>query len=236
MLTFQNLDLGEINLVLEKKGLFYQKGCALKSGELITLGKSISPLGEVLSWDFGQVMEMNYREDSENYLFSNEKVPLHWDGAFHREPQYLIFFCKEVSTSHGGETLFVNTEKVYDALSDDDKKECAHITLKYETQKLAHYGGKITIDLLGEHPLWKRPILRIAEEVITQKNPVKREQLSGSDELCRHIESLLYKDEFCYTHRWQAGDLVIVDNFTFIHGRNGLGDNLQRSFNRVQAL
>src|SRR6476620_2031394 len=52
-----------------------------------------NPSEDLLHWSFGPVMEMKEDESSPNYLFSNEEVPFHWDGAFHRVPSSLVFFC-----------------------------------------------------------------------------------------------------------------------------------------------
>ncbi len=236
MLTFQDLNLSQIKSTLSDDGLYHLSNLDLTKNELIQLGKEISSIGEVLSWDFGQVMEMKYNEDSVNYLFSSERVPLHWDGAFHRVPQFLIFYCVESSINSGGETLFTNTQKIYDSLTSEEKEECSQVSFEYTTEKMAHYGGVIIEPLLQMHPQKLTPILRIAEEVQTDKNPVRRVQVAGNHKICSEIEKRLNEESFCHSHKWAKGDLVIVDNFTFLHGRNPLGENLSRSFNRVQAL
>lgn len=196
-----------------------------------------SGLGEILSWDFGKIMHMHYRQDAENYLFSSEAVPFHWDGAFYREPKLLLFYCTE-SEGEGGETLFSNTEEIYRSLTDAEKELCEKITLTYRTEKKAHYGGTISVPLVQKHPVSGSPILRMAEAVETALNPVSLE-ITGTtspDRFYSWMKSKLYDEEFLTSHSWEKGDLLICDNFTYLHGRRPLGNNRSRSFKRIQIL
>lgn len=194
---------------------------------------------KVLHWDFGPIMNMKFDERAANYLFSAEEVPLHWDGAFYREPSSLLFYCVE-SLGDGGETIFVNTEALWDDLSDAEKRECESITLKYRTEKKAHYGGEIHLPLVQKHPMTGKTILRLAEKVETALNPVelKIESTLGIDteSFYKKMCQKLYDPKYLYEHSWKKGDLVVCDNFTFLHGRRALKSNLKRSFKRIQIL
>ena len=191
----------------------------------------------VLHWEFGPLMTMAYDENATNYLFSEESVPLHWDGAFYKEPRKLLFYCTE-SEGKGGETIFVNTEKLWSDLSPVEQEECRKITLTYRTKKLAHYGGEITIPLVQKHPATGNTILRLAEKVETNLNPVELE-IHGSENAEEFYSAMikkLYQEKYLYVHDWQKGDLLICDNYTYLHGRRELGANRKRSFKRIQIL
>lgn len=78
---------------------------------------------QLLSWDFGPVMEMKVDKQPKNYLFTEGDVPLHWDGAFHQEPRFLFFNCLQApKVGSGGETIFVNTETVWKTANEYTKK------------------------------------------------------------------------------------------------------------------
>lgn len=196
-----------------------------------------SQFGRILEWDFGKIMNMEYRKDAENYLFSDEAVPFHWDGAFHQEPRFLLFYCTE-STGVGGETLFTDTEKIYEGLSEQERKTCEKITLTYRTEKKAHYGGTISVPLVQNHPVTNRPILRMAEEVLTNLNPVTLEINGVEDpvDFYKCFQRKLYHPDYLSSHSWEKGDLLMCDNYTYLHGRNPLGNNKSRSFKRIQIL
>ncbi len=190
---------------------------------------------KLLHWDFGPLMSMKFDPEAKNYLFSSGAVPFHWDGAFFKEPQTLLFYCTE-SVGEGGETLFVNTEKVWDSLTQAERNECEGITLTYETSKLAHYGGKITLPLVQRHPITGKTILRMAEKVQTELNPVALtiDGASDPEDFYQRMVKKLYQHSF--HHQWKKGDLLLVDNHTFLHGRLALQGNMSRSFKRIQIL
>lgn len=192
---------------------------------------------KILHWDFGPIMDMKFSSEAPNYLFSSEKVPLHWDGAFYQEPRHLLFYCTQTDGT-GGETLFLNTELLWESLSSEEKEECEKITLNYSTEKKAHYGGEITIPLVQKHPVTGKTILRMAEKVETALNPVTL-NIIGSNDPAGFYERMVQKlrdPRFLYIHQWKKNDVIICDNFTYLHGRAALGSNLSRSFKRIQIL
>jgi alpha-ketoglutarate-dependent taurine dioxygenase len=192
---------------------------------------------KLLHWDFGPLMTMKYDVNAQNYLFSDENVPFHWDGAFFTEPRKLLFYCTETE-GLGGETLFTDTEKIWNDLSRDEQAVLKNITMIYRTKKLAHYGGEIRVPLVQTHPVTGKTILRIAERVETSLNPVTLEMLGveDADEVYGRLTSKLYNPRYMYQHSWEKGDVLICDNFTYLHGRNALGANKSRSFKRIQIL
>ncbi len=206
----------------------FAQGLSSKSGEL---------KDKLLHWEFGPIMHMRYDVEATNYLFSNEVVPFHWDGAFYHEPYKLLFYCTHTE-GIGGETLFTNTEKIWESLTLKEQEECSKISMVYRTEKLAHYGGEIQVPLVQKHPFTGKTILRFAEKVETSLNPVELKILgsANSSGIYQFLRKKLYDPRFLYQHRWEVGDVVICDNFTYLHGRKSLGQNTGRSFKRIQIL
>ncbi len=212
---------------------------ALTDDELVEFSESLSEVKsgpKLLEWDFGKIMRMKYDSSAANYLFSSEKVPLHWDGPFHVEPRYLIFFC-DTSAGSDGATVFVDTEAILKDLPPETIETYRKITLTYTTEKKAHYGGQFSTKVVAEHPFHNRPVLRFAEVVETDLNPVEL-TVDGSENphFYQELEELVTSPKYRYEHNWVAGDLLVVDNHSYLHGRNALGDNLGRSFRRIQVL
>ncbi len=229
---------------LNFNGLSLSRGHELSDSGLLAYAKDLSTKRDsvvveekILHWDFGPIMNMRFDPEAPNYLFSAEEVPLHWDGAFYREPAKLLFYCTETAGT-GGETLFLNTELLWDSFTDEEKARCERITMKYKTEKKAHYGGEILVPLVQKHPMTGKTILRMAEKVETQLNPVELEIFGADnpDEFYQWMKEKISNPDFLYAHRWEKGDLVVCDNFTYLHGRRALKNNLVRSFKRIQIL
>lgn len=196
----------------------------------------------LLSWDFGPVMEMKVDKDTRNYLFTEGDVPLHWDGAFYQEPRFLLFHCIEApEAGSGGETLFVNTERVWDEASAEEQAQWRLYQLNFATEKLAHYGGHITRNLVNQHPDSGRTMLRFAEPVgETYLNPVTVTVLNQSPMLSSAIlaglSARMRQSAYCYQHQWQAGDYLIADNVSLLHGRHAFHKTTPRHLRRIQIL
>ncbi len=217
-------------LSLSSDGWSLAKRVCFHDDELLALARSYGPL---LHWNFGPVMTMKYQKDAANYLFSDEVVPFHWDGAFYKEPKLLLFYCLE-SEGEGGETTFSDTTKLWNSLTEVEKEECRNVTLTYTTEKKAHYGGTIRVPLVQTHPVTGDVILRLAEKVETEKNPVTLTIEGGSEGFYDRMVRKLYENMIA--HKWEKGDLLIVDNFRYLHGRRALKSNMNRCFKRIQIL
>lgn len=208
---------------------------------LLAYARSASPAGTdpLLHWEFGPVMELRVDDAAKNYLFSREAVPFHWDGVFFHVPHVLVFQCIEApDPGAGGETLFCFAEKLYAELSAEQRARWADAKITYETAKVAHYGGAVTIPVFGTHPIKGTPVVRFAEAVATDKNPVTA-TVSGIDEddaaeLTRWFTERLYAEENCRAHEWRPGDLVLADNHALMHGRRAFTRDAKRHIRRVQ--
>jgi len=187
-----------------------------------------------LSWDFGHVMELKENEQSENYLFSKERVPFHWDGAFHEVPNILVF--NSLVTMKSGKTIFFNTESVLSEMSSNEISKLENISILYETEKIAHYGGALNQRVIDKHPISGKRVIRLGEEVKSLKNPVTR-RIEGldSNEAIKKLEKLFYKQRHHYAHEWNEGDIVLADNFSLLHGREEFtNSNVKRHLRRIQ--
>lgn len=209
----------------------------LAKENLVQYAKTMGPL---LEWDFGHVMEMRVHEKPVNYLFTHDQVPFHWDGAFHIVPKFLLFHCIEApSQEAGGETLFTDTTKLLRDASDQEKAAWGQYQFTYKTEKRAHYGGEIKVDLIQTHPDTKDPILRFAEPVPdTQLNPVSvkmhglEQQLT--DEFINDMAVRCYQSSVCYEHEWHENDLLLADNHALLHARRAFREFSPRHLRRIQ--
>jgi alpha-ketoglutarate-dependent taurine dioxygenase len=228
-----------IQVLLKANKLVILRGfSAIEKSALVEYAKSF---GTLLEWDFGNVMEMRVHQEPKNYLFTEGHVPLHWDGAFHQEPKFLLFNCIVAPRkNNGGETIFANTEMLVDDLSDDEVADLMQHRITYETEKVVHYGGKITVPVIQHHPFSHNKIIRFAEPVKHGLNPVTANveniSLPDSDKLISSLKDKLYESQYCYSHEWENNDFLIADNFSLLHGRNAFNQFSERHLRRIQIL
>lgn len=199
--------------------------------------------GPLLSWSFGEVLDLEVHVDPKDYVFTPGAVPYHWDGAFaERVPSYQVFQCVKAPTT-GGRTVFCDTGLVLDSLPESTRQVWEALRITYSKEKTAHYGGKITANLVQSHPHTGEPVVRYAEPLdpATYLSPLFLEVEGLPDGLTAEaffadIEARLYDPAVTYQHTWQDGDYVITDNHALLHGRTPFTAASHRHLRRVHVL
>lgn len=206
--------------------------------DLVALGRAFEPGGSrLLEWASGPIMDVRIDENAASYLFSREQVPLHWDGFFDREPSFLIWHCVQ-APRRGGATVFSDAVAAWELADDRVRAVWQRTRLTYATEKKAHYGGVVTLPLVGRHPVSGRVTLRYAEPVATALAPLSVSDPDGGDlaSMVADLAARLYDPRLCHQHVWRDGDVVIADNHALLHGRTAVQDSSPRHLRRVQVL
>lgn len=170
----------------------------------------------------------------------------HSDLSYKREPSLLsALYALEVPVKEGrvlGDTGFVSATAAYEALSEETKRRLqrlrnVHSYRFYRTknaraqQEEAAAGLRVVqehvpsetqlasvpdveMPLVRTHPVTGRKALFVNEAHTSHIVGLPQDEAGALlDELCRHI----VRPEFAYTHRWQAGDLLMWDNCAVQH-------------------
>ncbi len=231
---WQRLDLHALTALAEEHRVIVVRGVAPQPPE--ALARDCRALGRLQPWRFGAVHELKHDAEADNYLYTDHPVPLHWDGAFADEvPHWLVFRCVQAPVA-GGETTFVDTRRVLDQATDEQRARWGATRVRYTTEKKAHYGGTFTAEVVDRHATGGTPVLRYAEPV-DDLNPVAAAP-EGPDAHRLHAElrDVLYGPDVLLEHRWQDGDLVIADNHALLHGRRAYDAAGPRHLLRVNVL
>ncbi|MDJ0716903.1 MAG: TauD/TfdA family dioxygenase [Prochloraceae cyanobacterium] len=200
--------------------------------------------GEIVGGNFGTILDLVVHDNPKNYLFTNGKVPFHWDGAFATAmPTFMFFQClKAPPLGSGGETLFFDTTRVWEDANPLQREIWKKIEITYRTERVAHYGGEITVSLVNEHPITGKTTLRFAEPVDagTYLNPLFF-QIAGlpaeqHDRFLSELIATIYLPQNCYVHEWHEGDILIAENYALLHGRRPFELSSSRHLQRVNVI
>lgn len=201
--------------------------------------------GEISVWPFGKVLELVERNNPEDHIFDNNYVPLHWDGMYRPQvPEFQLFHCVSAPrTGQGGRTTFSNTVLALQNASADVRANWEKVTGSYQ-RKMEFYHSKTVSPIIDTHPRRGFPVIRYneppAEGFGNFLNPPILEFIGlPSEELRefhRGLREALYAPSCFYAHEWQQGDLVVADNFTLLHGREGFETKAPRHLRRVHVL
>ena len=201
--------------------------------------------GEVSLWPFGKVLELIEQEKPEDHIFDNSYVPLHWDGMYRPQvPEYQIFHC--VKAPLAGPRPPPPPPPTILALehTSPELKELWGKVMGIYKRKMEFYNSKTLSPIISNHPLRNFSVIRYNEPHSEKRghlvNPPDLEFSGISYEelelFHNSLRQALYNPANFHAHEWQTGDVVIADNFSLLHGREGFASKSPRHIQRVQVL
>lgn len=240
----RDLDINELRRLFQEEHLIALRGFRTFAGSN-EFANYCERWGEISVWPFGKVLELIERENPEDHIFDNNYVPMHWDGMYRPQvAEYQIFHCVQAPlTGQGGRTTFSNTVSVLQNAPSEVKDLWGRVTGVYQ-RKMEYYQSKTVSPIVTAHPRRGYPVIRYNEPPSTEQgdflNPPDLEFKGlDPDELehfHRSLKAALYDANNFYAHDWQNGDVVIADNFSLLHGRQGFTSKAPRHLQRVHVL
>lgn len=201
--------------------------------------------GEVSVWPFGRVLDLVQKEDPGDHIFDSSYMPMHWDGMYRpKVPEYQIFQCvKAPLPGHGGRTTFSHTMLALQHAPQPDLELWQQVTGHYQ-RKMEFYHSKTVSPIVMQHPYRDYQVIRYNEPHFEENGDLLNPpdvSLSGitpeqAIEFHKSLRRALYDPRNFYAHEWQTGDIVITDNFSLLHGREGFTSHTPRHIRRVQVL
>ena|SRR3990167_9122579 len=201
--------------------------------------------GEISIWPFGKVLELIEQDSPEDHIFDNRYVPLHWDGMYRPQvPEFQIFHCvKSPLAGQGGKTTFSNTILALRYASSKEKNLWNKVSGIYQ-RKMEFYNSKVVSPIINKHPHKDFSVIRYNEPHSADKghfvNPPVLEftgvSLPELEGFHHSLRQALYAPSNFYAHEWRAGDVVIADNFSLLHGREAFVSKSPRHLQRVHVL
>jgi taurine dioxygenase len=190
----------------------------------------------------GIMLISNIREDGKPIgSLPDGEMMFHSDGAYAKRPfRYTLLYALEIPKV-GGNTIFANLYKAYDALPAALKNQLANFHAEH-----VYYAGTVQKDqptdsLTGTrtHPLVitheeTGRIALFASRLFTIRIPELSE--AESDEVLEELFDHMEKPEFLYEHIWTPGDFLMWDNRCTNHARTDFSGGERRLLRRTTVL
>lgn len=186
------------------------------------------------------MMITNVRDTGKPTALEDGEMMFHYDQCYYEQPCMGATLYAMELPGEGGNTLFSNCTKAYDALTDDWKKRIAGLrALNYYD-----YASNPTMrpeDIRADAPQWVHPVVRSHSKTGRKALYVNRlmslciEGLSAqeSDAILEFLFNHIEKPEFIYEHVWAVGDLMLWDNRCSVHARTYFSPSERRMMRRV---
>ena len=146
---------------------------------------------------------------------------------FDRPASYTILYALQVP-AEGGDTPFASLYRAYDALPEAERKRLRGLRARHSyTWMYDKRPGvePLTPEQRARTPDVTHPMVRVHPDTGREGLYINRETVAGidglgaaeRDALIARLFDFVLQPQFCYTHKWRAGDLVIWDNRGLLH-------------------
>ncbi|WP_186184943.1 L-tyrosine/L-tryptophan isonitrile synthase family protein [Burkholderia gladioli] len=210
-----------------------------------------SQFGRPYIWQFGPVHKVIPEEQPNGYVHSFESVPLHWDLSMlplthplvqedeHFAATLFTLHCRKAPRPGEGQTTLVDARAIARDLDAATLAQWEQLSLTYNT-KMTYFGGvPRTFPLIAVHPETGEKLLRYQEG---SESSLQRFEVGVStpgrvpEDFVARVNALAYSPKYLVEHEWQDGDIVMVDNYSVLHGRRAMSrDSAARELWRVQV-
>jgi taurine dioxygenase len=190
----------------------------------------------------------NIRENGQPIGLGDAGAFWHSDLSYLPRPSLGSMLHAQELPSEGGDTLFANQHRAWDALPahlrravDGLRAEHWYLCKYAELQKRSPWRPDLTqaqVDavkpvaqpVVRTHPETRRKALFVSEHFTTRILGVPEDE---SRALLSELFAFGTREEFVYRHRWAAHDLVFWDNRSLMHLAGGTPDHLRRRLHRT---
>ena len=223
------------------------------------------PLKTIRSGEFPELMELNSEDartspvsvwDGEEWV---GRLGWHKDLIYSGKPNRGAILRAVHLPSEDGQTGYADQARAYDALSEDLKARIDQLKVIYRfevnlyrmpfldtSNYIAGPGAPDKPSDIGfpDFPDSRYPLVLIHPETgrkVLNVCPMFLDRIDGIDEgestaLLSELVAHVTRPEFAYLHQWQAGDMILWDNWRFMHSAPGVKPGAKRLIHRTTIL
>jgi len=173
-------------------------------------------------------------------------IPWHSDQTYTQRPCRGALLRAIEIPPEGGQTGFVDTASVYEALSDELKAQVEGLEVVHRLARahrllgLQHDAEK-TRELADRFPDMVHPLVRVDPKSGVRSldiSPMFADAVAGwsaneSEALLTRLREFATSSRFVYWHEWKPDDLIIWNNYRALHSAAGHKNRYVRTMNRT---
>jgi len=166
------------------------------------------------------------------YHQTNLGGSIHSDGPqLENPPKYIIMACEYNSIS-GGDTILVNTKKIYKYLQKNKKK---YLKILQSNFLFERRGFDYKNNNVFTKPIFQRNhfLFRYLRDYVEKGFELKQKTINQSQKTAMNLlDRLLSSKKFYKKMKLKRGDLIILNNHILAHGRTTFKVNNKKRINR----
>ncbi|MFF9818663.1 TauD/TfdA dioxygenase family protein [Streptomyces sp. NPDC014006] len=227
------------DLARQTKQAALHSGCALVRG--LTLDEDafrllVRSLGDTVDHKFGEgqsdLLKLNASRDEGKVVTGRGPLPIHTDGLLVGERvDLIILYAAEFSDVPGsGETYVSDQLTAWAEMPEHLRRVLDEYEIEYLVKERGYFPTVpedwYTIPATRDYGRVKSLNIATAfPEDFTNRSwevRVKGLDRERSDRFFDELDAFLRSERYAYTHRWEVGDLLIIDNQRTLHGRTAI--------------
>ena len=186
------------------------------------------------------MMITNVTDTGKPTALEDGEMMFHYDQCYYERPCLGATLYSIEVPDEGGNTLFANCTKAYEALPQKWKNRISSLkALNYY-----NYGSSPTTrpeNIDTKTPQWVHPVVRIHSETgqkalyVSRLMSMRIQDVSTeeSDEILHFLFDHMEQTQFVYEHIWSVGELLMWDNRCSVHARTYFAPEKRRMMRRV---
>ncbi|MEU4417929.1 TauD/TfdA family dioxygenase [Nocardia salmonicida] len=214
------------------------------ANECLSLEDIMSTLGEPVEYGYGMKLIQEHRPETTNSQFRTGAIPMHADGFFNANGvRYVGLECLEAPPT-GGETLIAGSNAFFASAPVDLVTTLREIEIEYRSNVSGFYverpEGNLVVAPIQVDPVTGGDALRVGVDY--PEDPTRNFQASvvgytrkQSIELFERLDTVFRRPEVTYAHRWEVGQILIMDNLRVVHGRAAYPVDAPRKMLRISV-
>ena len=164
--------------------------------------------------------------ESQRHISNRANEEFHTDSSFNSLPTKWSLLSARILPDEGGDTWYIDTRVVYDALPADLKARAQDAVAEHYFWKTRARAGYKVIndDMKRAMPPVPQKIVRVVPEsgrtalyIGNHATHVIGWPLDEGQRFLQELNDFAAQPRFIYVHKWRAGDLVIWDNRCTLH-------------------
>ncbi|MEV6427992.1 TauD/TfdA family dioxygenase [Nocardia sp. NPDC051463] len=208
----------------------------------LSLEQIMGPLGQPVSYQFGTKLTMQQRPGTANSQFRTGDIPMHVDAILNAtDVSYIGMECIE-APYRGGETLVSSSAAFFAIAPTRLIEKLREIKIEYWSNVSEFYvdrGNPIESPIRVD-PVTGRDTLYLGVAYPSDDTRNFGAAVVGwteeqSLELFEELADLLSRPQVMYSHKWEVGHVLVLDNRRIVHGRAGYPADAQRKLMRISV-
>lgn len=172
------------------------------------------------------------------YHQTNLGGSIHSDGPqLINPPKYVLMACLNQS-NEGGESIIVNTKKIFQTLKKKNPRILKTLKEKYLFEQRGFYKKKVKV---LNKPIFtnknKNLKFRYLRDYILSAYKLKNRELSPVKcQAMKQLDSMLSSRKYQKKYKLQMGDMIIINNNILAHGRTGFSIKDKKNIREILRI